>query len=133
MTMPALKPQSQTIQIDSNAFMQPCANIQPGANKQPCMGNTKPGYRYPLSKPKTNTFRVAEPNRPYENFQQLKFIAVTTVAREQAKHIASSIKHGSSKPCLQLSGKWLEKAGFGEDTRCLVEVYKGMLVVTPDE
>lgn len=86
--------------------------------------------------------RIAEPLRPYDNFQQLK---IARIKRTEAK--SNNIKHAVKKdheslheaiakpavPSLILQGQWLQEAGFLADSRCLIEVYKGMLVITPDE
>lgn len=154
MTTLALKPQAETVNPESDTVNTACFyntnrlsinrlysdSLYPNSLYRDNASNSlvstaKAGsdYRYPVLQPNINRYRVAEPDRPYQDFQQLKFTAVTTVAREHAKHISASVKQSSSKPCLQLSGNWLEKAGFIEDARCLVEVYKGMLVVTLDE
>lgn len=80
--------------------------------------------------------RIAEPLRPYENFQQLKIARVKQTEPKTSDKNAPSTKHFVPQqplPYLKLQGKWLAQAGFSASTRCLVEVYQGMLVITPDE
>ena len=67
---------------------------------------------------------IEEPLKPYANFQQLK-----TAKVKRAKSTAEQ----TPKPFIQLQGQWLDKAGFSINKNCLIEVYKGMLVITLDE
>ena len=71
-----------------------------------------------------NKSLIKEPEKPYADFQQLKTAKVKQ---------GSSTATKSPIPFIQLQGKWLEKAGFKKEAICLVEVYKGMLVITLDE
>lgn len=67
---------------------------------------------------------IEEPLKPYANFQQLKTAKVKR---------AKSTPEKTPKPFIQLQGQWLAKAGFSISKNCLIEVYKGMLVITLDE
>ena len=71
-----------------------------------------------------NKSLIEEPEKPYADFQQLKTAKVKQ---------GSSTAKKSPIPFIQLQEKWLEKAGFKKEAICLVEVYKGMLVITLDE
>ena len=67
---------------------------------------------------------IKEPLKPYADFQQLKMAKVKQLKSTEEK---------PSKPFIQLQGQWLAKAGFSIGKNCLIEVYKGMLVITLDE
>ena len=67
---------------------------------------------------------ITEPSPPYKDFQQLK---LTTVRTEPAGE-----KQGP-QPCIKLQGRWLTAAGFDLGKPCLIEVYKGVLIITLDE
>jgi hypothetical protein len=72
---------------------------------------------------------VEEPLKPYTDFQQLKMTKVNAKKINPSK----SSKQKKPKPFIQLQGEWLIKAGFSTGKHCLIEVYKGMLVITLDE
>ncbi len=72
---------------------------------------------------------VEEPLKPYADFQQLK---MAKVKAEKIDH-RKNINQKKPKPFIQLQGEWLSKAGFSIGKHCLIEVYKGMLVITLDE
>ena len=67
---------------------------------------------------------IEEPLKPYADFQQLKMAKVKPLKSTAEK---------KPKPFIQLQGQWLAKAGFSISKNCLIEVYKGMLVITLDE
>ena len=72
---------------------------------------------------------VEEPLKPYADFQQLK---MAKVKAEKIDH-RKNLNQKKPKPFIQLQGEWLTKAGFSIGKHCLIEVYKGMLVITLDE
>ena len=72
---------------------------------------------------------VEEPIKPYADFQQLKMAKVNSAKVDHSK----SANQKKPKPFIQLQGEWLAKAGFSTGKHCLIEVYKGMLVITLDE
>ncbi|HAB56221.1 MAG TPA: hypothetical protein DCE61_07660 [Cellvibrionales bacterium] len=95
--------------------------------------NTQSSYPNPY----TNTANVyllkhpsiEEPLKPYADFQQLKTAKVKAAKIKPRKSTAAQ----KTKPFIQLQGEWLAKAGFSTGKHCLIEVYKGMLVITLDE
>ncbi len=76
-----------------------------------------------------NKITIEEPLKPYADFQQLKMTKVKMAKVKQLKSTAEK----KPKPFIQLQGQWLAKAGFSINKNCLIEVYKGMLVITLDE
>ena len=72
---------------------------------------------------------VEEPLKPYADFQQLKMTKVNAAKIDHSKNTTPK----KPKPFIQLQGEWLSKAGFSIGKHCLIEVYKGMLVITLDE
>jgi len=72
---------------------------------------------------------IEEPLKPYADFQQLKMAKVNAEKMDHSK----SANQKKPKPFIQLQGEWLAKAGFSAGKHCLIEVYKGMLVITLDE
>tara|TARA_B110000879_G_C10875558_1_gene394628 strand:+ start:182 stop:541 length:360 start_codon:yes stop_codon:yes gene_type:complete len=95
--------------------------------------NTKNAYFNPYTrKAKFRRLRpitVEEPLKPYADFQQLKMAKVKAEKLKPTKNPVAQ----KPKPFIQLQGEWLAKAGFTISKDCLIEVYKGMLVITLDE
>ena len=99
----------------------------------PNQQNTKNSYPNPYANTGNiyllKKISVEEPLKPYADFQQLK---TARVKAEKIKQSKSTVAQ-KPKPFIQLQGEWLVKAGFSTGKHCLIEVYKGMLVITLDE
>ena len=72
--------------------------------------------------------QLNEPPRPYGCFQQLQTGIVTCRPASDCAHPPAN-----RRPTLELTGQWLANAGFVTGSSCIIEVYRGMLIVVLDQ